>query len=237
MNPLVVANWKMNPSSLAEAKDLFGAIEKGVSDINNTEVVICPPFPYVSEMQNIKRKIKIGSQNCFWEDNGAFTGEISPKMLKDLGIEYVIVGHSERRKYLQETDEMINKKIRAALYANLKPILCIGESAEEKEGGRTKDVILAQLRQDLDGISEALIIAYEPVWAVGTGMACVVSDAKEANLFLRDNTQNSILLYGGSVNGQNAKGYIADAGFQGLLVGGSSLYEEEFLKIIKSVDL
>jgi len=234
MKPLVIANWKMNPATLSEAKELFNSVAERTKDIKNVQVVICPPFLYLSTILNTKYDIKIGGQNCFWEEKGAFTGEVSAKQLSNLGCRYVVLGHSERRKYFNETDEMINKKITAALNEKLKPILCIGETESERKEGKTFDVLNNQLQKNLKEV-ENLIIAYEPVWAVGTGNSCAPDKAKEVLIFLRKVLKTSPILYGGSVNSQNARDYI-EVGFDGLLVGGASLNPLEFLKIIKSID-
>jgi len=221
MKSLIVANWKMNPSSLAEAKKLFDEIRK-------TNAVICPPFIYISAF----KYANLGAQDCSWEEKGAYTGAVSPQMLKDLGAKYVIVGHSERRNHFNETDEMINKKLKAALKTGLIPILCIGE----KKGENPETVISRQLEEDLSGISEKdlkeIIIAYEPVWAIGTGDFCEKPQAGKAREFIKGKLNNKVL-YGGSVNSQIAKDYI-DVGYDGLLVGGASLNAEEFIKIVKN---
>ncbi len=209
---LIVANWKMNPSSLAEARKLFNLENKGTRRFKRVEVVICPPFIYLPVL-----KAK-GAQDCFWEEKGAFTGEVSAKMLKDFGVKYVILGHSERRKYQKETDETINKKIKAVISAGLKPILCVAN--------------LSQLEKSSKDISEEIIVAYEPVFAIGTGKPCEPLMAKK----MRDKIDYSRVLYGGSVNSQNARDYIEKAGFQGLLVGGASLNPAEFIKIIQSIN-
>jgi len=201
MKPLIVANWKMNPATLEEAKLLFNRVK-------DTGAIICPPFVYLSALK------ANGAQDCFWEGGGAYTGEISPSMLKNMGVEYVIVGHSERRKYFKETNEMIEKKLQAALGAGLKPILCIDK--------------ISQLPADLD---KEVIVAYEPLFAIGTGKACSPEKAKK----MRDSIKHTTVLYGGSVNSQNAKDYIYQAGFQGLLVGGASLNPKEFIDIVKNV--
>jgi triosephosphate isomerase len=247
---LIVANWKMNPQSLKEAKKLFNSVKnwlKRYSNVlKNIRIIICPPFVYLpnfspltSNSQHLTSNIYLGAQDLFWEEKGAFTGEISPRMLKNLGVEYVIVGHSERRKILEETDEMINKKLKAAIRAKLKPILCIGEKRREV-GSRKYEEIKNQLKKALKGIPnsffqlpDSLIIAYEPVWAIGTGNPCKPEDAKEVLLFLRKILKFPIL-YGGSVNSKIAKDYI-EVGFDGLLVGGASLDPKEFIEIIKSV--
>jgi len=246
MKPLIVANWKMNPATLAEAKRLFDSIKRGIKNVKNAEIVICPPFVYLSALESeIMRPsfaISFGGQSCFWEEKGAFTGEVSPKMLKDLGCDYVILGHSERRKYLKETDEMINKKIKAALKSDLTPILCIENISQLKKG--TKDLLRKEQKK--------LIIAYEPVFAIGTGKPCIPEKAKEMKTAIKkiigeeDKSSSSpfvaarvnediSIIYGGSVNSQNATDYIKMAGFQGLLVGGASLDSEEFIKLAKNV--
>ncbi len=212
MKLLVVANWKCNPTTLKEAKFLFNAVGKGIKNFKNVEVVICPPFIY---LPFLKAK---GAQDCFWEEKGAYTGEISPVMLKNLGVEYVILGHSERRKYQGETDEIINKKLKAAISAGLKPILCVAN--------------LSQLGKSSKDISEEIIVAYEPVFAIGTGKPCPPEMAKK----MRDKIDYSRVLYGGSVNSQNAGNYIKEAGFKGLLIGGASLASKEFIEIVKRVD-
>lgn len=200
MKPLVVANWKMNPRTLAEAKKLFNAVK-------NSGAVICPPFVYLSSLR------ANGAQDVFYEQIGAFTGEISSVMLKNLGIKYVIIGHSERRKYQKETNKMIEKKIKAALKAGLKPILCIDK--------------ISQIPKNI----KPVILAFEPLSAIGTGKPYLVEKAKK----MRRRIKHPFVLYGGSVNSQNAADYIKKAGFQGLLVGGASLNAKEFTKIVKSV--
>ena len=242
MKNLIVANWKMNPVKLKEAEKLFDSINRGVKGIKNTEVVICPPFIYLSGLGS---KIRLGAQNCFWENKGAYTGEISPSMLKDLGCQYVIIGHSERRKYFQETDEMINKKIKAVLNSDLSVILCVGETEEEREQDKTEQILHQQIVTGLINIPLAktsqLVIAYEPIWAIGTGNACDSEEAQKTGLLIRkivSKTYNFAvskkmrILYGGSVKSNNAASYLKEAGFQGLLVGGASLDPKEFLKII-----
>ena len=212
MKPFIVANWKMNPISLAKAKQLFNEIKK-------TKAIICPPFVYLSALRTS------GAQDCFWENQGAFTGEVSPKQLKDFGCKYVLIGHSERRKYQGETEEMINKKLKAVLEVNLRPILCI-----EK---------ISQIKRDINGISKEklgeIILAYEPVWAIGSGKACGISVARKMNSAIRKILKKNILLYGGSVNSQNVKGFIKEAGFQGVLIGKASLNAKEFIKIVESI--
>ena len=226
MKPLIVANWKMNPQNLQGAKLLFDSVANGIKNLKNVEIVICPPFLYILNLKSQILNLKLGAQDCFWEEKGAFTGEVSPKMLKDLGCDYVILGHSERRKYLKETDEMINKKIKTALKSDLTPILCIENISQLKK--RTKDLLRKEQKK--------LIIAYEPVFAIGTGKPCTPEKAKEMKTAIKKIIDKDIpIIYGGSVNSQNATDYIKMAGFQGLLVGGASLDSEEFIKLAKNV--
>ena len=250
MKLLIVANWKMNPQTLGEARRNFDLIKKAAKKIKGVEVIVCPPFVFLPVLTP-KGNVKLGGQDCFWvKEKGAFTGEISPLMLKNLGCQYVILGHSERRIYFGETDEMINKKIKAALEIKLNPILCIGETAEEKEEGKTLGVLRNQLREGLKSISSLELrspnfnIAYEPVWAIGTGNPCEIDEAMSAvisirkilaKLYSRSISQGIRILYGGSVDVKNAAGYIKEARMDGLLVGGVSLDPKEFLKIIEFV--
>lgn len=228
MKNIIIANWKMNPLTLEEAEKLFQGVEKGIGNINKTEVVICPPFIYLPGFKSQVSGLKLGAQDCYSQEKGAFTGEVSPLMLKNIGCDYVIIGHSERRKYQKESDDMINEKIKAVLKADLKPILCIDN--------------IDQIKKDIEGLSQEdiknLAVAYEPIWAIGTGKACEIPEAQEMNVFIKNILGKEMpILYGGSVNSQNAEGYIKEAGFQGLLVGGVSLKPEEFVEIIKKVDL
>jgi len=244
MSIYIIANWKCNPTNLRDAKNLFDSIKKGIKDNKKTEVIICPPFVYLSVLKASKN-IKLGSQDLFWQEKGAFTGEISPLMLKDLGCEYAILGHSERRQYFGETDEIINKKIKAAIAVKISPIFCIGETQEEKK--ETEQVLSRQIEKGLADLTtkdmENVIIAYEPVWAIGSGNPCQSDQAKEINLLIHRIitriyssaiSENMPVLYGGSVNSQNAVSYLKEGGFQGLLVGGASLKAEEFIKIVGS---
>lgn len=203
MKPLIVANWKMNPLTLKEAKALFGRVK-------NSGGIICPPFVYLSVLR------ASGAQDVSWEEKGAFTGETSPLMLKNLGVKYAIIGHSERRKYQKETNETVEKKLKAALRAGLKPILCVDK--------------ISQIPRNVKG----LIIAYEPLFAIGTGQACSPQRAKKMRLAINKVVPRTPVLYGGSVNSQNARSYVKEAGFQGLLVGGASLKAKEFIDIIKN---
>ncbi len=235
MENLIVANWKMNPSSQKEAKEIFDAIRDGVKGLNS-EVVICPPAVYLYASRFGEGIISMGAQNVFFEEKGAFTGEISPVMVKDLGVEYVIIGHSERRKYFGETDEFINKKIKKSLEAGLKIIFCIGETEQERNSGKKNEVLERQIKMGLDGVNdfENINIAYEPVWAIGTGKNCGIEETKEAIEFIKGFFTGRIL-YGGSVKSDNSGEYIKEAGANGLLVGGASLKADEFVKIVESV--
>ena len=247
MKTLIVANWKMNPSTLEGAKLLFEAVKKEVKNIKKVEIVICPPFPYLPILNNgsptsiTTSIIRLRGQDCFWEEKGAFTGEVSPKMLKDLGCKYVIIGHSERRRYFEETDEMINKKIKAALKVGLRPILCIEKISQIRKHQRSvKMNEVHRLKKGIKGIIKKdlkkIILAYEPVFAIGTGKPCSIEKAKKMRLLiLRNLNKNLPVLYGGSVNSQNARDYIEKAKFQGLLVGGTSLNAQEFIKLVKNV--
>ena len=237
---LIVANWKMNPSTEKEARELFDAVKNGVKNTKNAEVVICPPFIYLPLLQGLS----LGAQNISFKEKGAFTGEVSPKQIKDLGVEYVIVGHSEARKNLNETNEIINKKLKEALTAKLKPILCVGE----QEGEDKLVVLEEQLTRALHGIVNLkskilnLVIAYEPVWAIGTGKNCSVEETIQSVLLIKkiiakinkDLVDGVKILYGGSVNSINAGSYLAETNIDGLLVGGASLNAGEFIKIVKS---
>jgi len=242
---LIVANWKMNPSTEKEAKELFTKVQNGIKDIKNVEVVICPPFVYVLCFKFHVSGLALGAQNVFYKESGAFTGEISPSQLKDLKVEYVILGHSEARLYLNETDEIINKKIKVSLAENLKPILCIGE----KEGEDKEKVLELQIKEGLKEVSEKdlnnVVIAYEPVWAIGNGKNCSVKETLNSTLFIKkiitdlyskEIANELIILYGGSVNSENSAGYLKNGEVSGLLVGGASLKPEDFIKIVKSAE-
>lgn len=256
MKMLIVANWKMNPVTLEEAERLFDSISKEIKGLGQESIVICPPFIYLQQLLTSvnSKKIAFGGQDCFYQEKGAFTGEISPLMLKTLGCQYVIIGHSERKKYFQETDEIVNKKLQLVLKNRLKPILCIGEQARDAFDSQGKSVnemslvVGEQLERALSGISSGRIIdvaiAYEPVWAIGTGIPCLSDDAMKAALFIRKILTNlynrSIadrvsILYGGSVASYNVIDYTKAAGMNGVLVGGASLNATEFIKIVKKV--
>ncbi len=239
MKPLIVANWKCNPKSLSEAKEL---LEKVINGINEEEVVICPPSVFINSL--IDNRISFGAQNCF-EKEGAFTGENSISMLEDSGVKYVILGHSERRNIFKETNEEINSKLIKVLESKIIPILCIGEKREEREEGKTFEVLSEQLDICLDNVScpEKIILAYEPIWAIGTGKFAEIKDIKEVRAFIKEFLTKKFnqevsdiikILYGGSVDSSNVNSYITEAQMDGVLVGGASLKADEFLKLIKS---
>jgi triosephosphate isomerase len=243
MKPLIIANWKMNPVSLEEAKSLFSALGEPTSGWNkrSVEVVICPPFAWLAEgrQQATEGGFTLGAQDVFYEDKGAFTGEISPEMLKSSNVDYVIIGHSERRKNFGETDEIVNKKIKKALEAGLKIIFCIGETEEERKAGKKNEVLQRQIQEGLKDVIDIkdVNVAYEPVWAIGTGNNCEVEETKETIEFIKKFVlKDTRVLYGGSVKSENSGNYVKDAGADGLLVGGASLDAEEFVKIVKSAE-
>ena len=241
---MIAGNWKMN-TTLSEATELVKAMRAGLDQIDNVDKVICPPFISLAVVGELIKgsSIKLGAQNVYFEEKGAYTGEISPLMLADQ-CEFVIIGHSERRQYFNETGEIVNKKIVAALKAGLKPILCIGEKLEENEAGRTEEMVTEQLRSSLAKIAylNGLVIAYEPVWAIGTGKAATGKQANEtiglirrniAKLYNKEIAQNMRILYGGSVTAANTAEFINQPEIDGALVGGASLKATEFLSIVK----
>ena len=242
--PIIAGNWKMN-TTVSEATELVKAMRAGLDQIDNVDKVICPPFISLASVGELTKgsSIKLGAQNVYFEEKGAYTGEISPLMLADQ-CEFVIIGHSERRQYFNETGEIVNKKIVAALKVGLKPILCIGERLEENEAGRTEEVVTEQLRSSLAEIAylNGLVVAYEPVWAIGTGRAATGEQANEtiglirrniAKLYDKETAQNMRILYGGSVTAANTAEFINQPEIDGALVGGASLKASEFLSIVK----
>lgn len=242
---VIAGNWKMNmlPNEAIEYIEKFSEL---VKDSEN-EVILCVPYTDLFYcLLNVQgTNIKIGAQNVHFEDKGAYTGEVSAKMLKSIGVEYVIIGHSERRQYFAETDEIVNKKIKAALSNGLKPIVCVGESLEQKEQGLTENIIRAQTKAALEGITENelenIIIAYEPIWAIGTGKTATSEDANNSikairdeilKLYGNDASEKIIIQYGGSVKSGNAKELFETSDIDGGLVGGASLVPDEFAKIV-----
>jgi triosephosphate isomerase len=245
--PLVVGNWKMH-GTVAEAKPLATGVRDGVRRVRGVEVAVCPPFTALAAVADLVRDtaVALGAQNCHWDAQGAHTGEISVAMLAELGCRYVILGHSERRKEMGETDDLINRKMAAVLGRGLTPILCVGETAEERRQGLTFTTVEGQLRAGLAGIApEAIgttVLAYEPVWAIGTGQNATPAQASEVHGYLRgllselttkETAQAIRILYGGSVKADNAADLIAAPDIDGALVGGASLKAGDFVGIAK----
>jgi len=244
-NKVIAGNWKMN-KNIPETAELVSGIKNG-SIPAGVEVIICPPFTSLETASTLIKgtEIKLGAQNMYFEESGAYTGEISAEMLKSAGCQYVILGHSERRVIFKETDEVINKKIKKALSSGLKPIFCVGESLEEREKDITKNVIETQVTGGLSGVSaddmSKIIIAYEPVWAIGTGKTASPAQAEEVHAFIRalieklysKSVANAIIIqYGGSVKPDNAKELLGQADIDGALVGGACLKADSFLGIV-----
>ncbi|MFC1870826.1 triose-phosphate isomerase [Chloroflexota bacterium] len=240
--PMIAGNWKMN-TTVGDALKLTGELLSGLNKVNNVEKVICPPFVSLATVADLIKDspLKMGAQNMYFEAKGAYTGEISPLMIAGL-CEYVIIGHSERRQYFHETGEIVNKKVNAALAAGLKPILCVGENLEDNELGKTEEVVSEQLNSSLAGIelSDRLVIAYEPIWAIGTGRAANGEQANETIGFIRRSISrmsgNQIaaivrILYGGSVAAANTIEFMQQPEIDGALVGGASLKAVEFVSI------
>lgn len=242
---VIAGNWKMNmlPN---EAMAFIEQLTPLVKDTKH-EVILCVPYTdlFYSLLTAQGTNIKIGAQNMHWEEKGAYTGEVSGKMLKSIQVEYVIIGHSERRQYFAETDETVNKKIKAALQNELKPIVCVGETLEQREAGEAQNIIKTQTKLALAGLSKQqmqnVMIAYEPIWAIGTGKTATSNDANEvikairkqiSELYGEEVAQNTIILYGGSVKPENSKELFSTSDIDGGLVGGASLNVEDFEKII-----
>jgi len=246
---VIAGNWKMN-NNLSESQNLITKLISGLSiEKINCDVIICPPFTSLSEAGSLIKNtvIKLGAQNMYFEENGAFTGEVSASMLKSAGCEYVILGHSERRTIFGENDQMINKKIKKVLSSDLKPIFCVGETLQEREGNVTKDVIKRQVTEGLKDISandmDRIIIAYEPIWAIGTGRTATPEQAEEVHAFIRNMVsklysksvaESLVIQYGGSVKPENAKELLSQKDIDGSLVGGACLKADSFISIIKA---
>jgi triosephosphate isomerase len=242
--PFIAGNWKMN-TTVAEAEKLVFEMLDKMDRIEGVEKVVCPPFVSLVAISMMLEgsSIKLGAQNMYFETKGAYTGEISPLMLREL-CEFVILGHSERRWYFGETDEIVNKKVKAALANRLKPILCVGERLAENEAGKTEEVVNRQVTEALNGMEPVrdLVIAYEPVWAIGTGKAASGKQATATIQFIRDVVaklwnkniaQDLRILYGGSVTSANIAEFISHPEIDGALVGGASLKAEEFVSIVE----
>ena len=242
---LIAGNWKMH-KTVPEAIELVRELKELTADVDDRDILVCPPFtalyPVGRELQGTN--IALGGQNMFYEEQGAFTGEISPIMLKDVGCSYVILGHSERRHIFGETDELINRKVLSAAEHGLTPILCVGEKIEERESGETEKVVERQVKEGLRGFNpeNEFVIAYEPVWAIGTGKTATPELAQEVHAFIREilselfgkeKAEKTRILYGGSVKPENAKGLLEMPDIDGALVGGASLKADSFAKIVK----
>ncbi|GAA4001069.1 triose-phosphate isomerase [Hymenobacter fastidiosus] len=249
---LVAGNWKMNltyQDGLALVSEITHMVADEVSGAN-VEVVICPPFPLLHSVGRLLTeggRIHLGAQNCHQQDSGAFTGEVSARLLQSVGVEYVILGHSERRQYFHEDDALLSQKLKAVLAAGLKPIFCVGETLETREAGETFSHLGKQLKDGLFHLSneefDQVTIAYEPIWAIGTGKTATSAQAQEVHAFIREQiaraydaeaAQNTTILYGGSANAQNARELFSQPDVDGGLIGGAALKSRDFTEIIKS---
>jgi triosephosphate isomerase len=249
--PFMAGNWKMNKTT-GEAIDLVRELKAAISGVKGVEVAVAPPFTalYAVCKELEGSSIRLAAQNLYWEEKGAFTGEVSPLMLKEVGCHYVIIGHSERRQFFGETDETANRRIKAALAQGLKVIFCIGETLREREEGKTFSVIERQVEDGLKNLSdkemENIVIAYEPIWAIGTGKTATPGQAEEVHRFIRGKIEKLYsqevseeirIQYGGSVTPENIKGLMEQANIDGALVGGASLKAESFSKIVRFKEL
>jgi triosephosphate isomerase len=245
---IIAGNWKMN-KTVAEALDLVAGIKRDLSNVKEVDIVVCPPFTALSEVSKaiLNTNIRLGAQNMNEHQGGAYTGEIAAGMLKEFSVRYVVLGHSERRQYQRETDELISKKARAAHGASLKPIVCVGETLAEREAGKTEKVLDTQVRGSLAGLAkeqmEETVVAYEPVWAIGTGKTASTAQAQEAHLFIRrllgeifgETVARKVRIqYGGSVKPSNARELMSQPDVDGALVGGASLEVRSFADIVKN---
>ena len=250
--PFIAGNWKMH-KTVADARQLVSELIPGLQAVEGVDKVLCPPFTSIVPVAALLEgtDIGLGAQNMHWEASGAYTGEISPLMLSEF-CQFVIVGHSERRAYFGETNETVNKKIKAALANGLTPILCVGETLEENEAERTAEVVSTELKEGLKGLediftaenADSIVIAYEPIWAIGTGLAATPEDASAviteiirptlSELFGFTFSEKVRVLYGGSVKASNAKEFFSESAIDGALVGGASLKSEEFIEIVRA---
>ncbi len=245
---IIAGNWKMNKTA-AEGKALVDELIPLVSDVTACEVVVCPTFTTLSAVVEACKgtNVKVGAQNISWAESGAFTGEISAAMLKEIGVEFVIIGHSERRQYFGETDETVNMRTKAALAAGLKPIVCIGELLEERESGKTEEVLDCQVRNGLAGLTAEdmanTVVAYEPVWAIGTGKTATPEMAQETQAFVRkvvadmfgcEIAEGLRIQYGGSMKPENSAELVAQPDIDGGLIGGASLKADSFAQLVKN---
>ena len=244
--PIIAGNWKLN-KKVSDAVDLTSELAKLVKNITDVEIVVAPVFTALYNVYNVinSSNIQLAAQDLYWEDSGAFTGEVSAPMLKDVGCDYVIIGHSERRQYFGETNETVNQKVKAALSHDLKPIICVGELLEEREDGKTESVIEDHVKGGIVDLTESemesCVIAYEPVWAIGTGKTATPDQAQEVHSFIRDILTNCYsenlasqirIQYGGSVKPENAAELMSQKDVDGALVGGASLDAQSFAEIV-----
>jgi len=243
---IIAGNWKMN-KTLREGQELAIALRRELYQIEDVDIVVCPPYTLLAYLADALEtsNILIGAQDVYWQDEGAFTGEVSPVMLKDIGCKFVIIGHSERRAYFGETNESVNNKIKASLRHDLTPIVCVGETLSERESGQTFKVLDDHIENGLKGITDTdilkIVIAYEPVWAIGTGKTATSQQAQEAQKYIRDllrKMYNDIadtvrIQYGGSVKPENITELMREPDVDGALVGGASLKVETFVEIVK----
>ena len=246
---IVAANWKMNMTQ-AESARFVESFLRGVGEITDVDVVIIPPFTAIAKVTEAlgnAQNMKVGAQNMYWEKNGPFTGEISAALLRDLFVHYVVLGHSERRTLFGETDEIVNRKVRAAHAAGLRPIVCVGETLEQRDKGNVEKILAIQLRGSLAGLNpkelQETVIAYEPVWAIGTGRNATPAQAQEAHAFIRHTlgeiadkptAERMRIQYGGSVKPENARELMSQPDIDGALVGGASLDPRSFAQIVKA---
>jgi triosephosphate isomerase len=245
--PFIAGNWKLH-KTVPEAIDLVKKLDEASAGLGKVQLVVIPPFTALREVSRILQgsPIQVGAQNLYWEDQGAYTGEVSAPMIKDAGCTCAVIGHSERRQYFGETNETVNKKIKAALTHGLAPIMCIGESLEEREDGKTIAKVEAQIAEGLDGLEtedvRRIVIAYEPIWAIGTGLTATADQAQEVHGFIRESLSEkhgkdvascAIILYGGSVKPENTFSLLSEKDINGALVGGASLKADSFIGIAK----
>ena len=242
--PIIAGNWKMN-KTIAEALDFVDGVKDRVNN-DNVEAVICAPFLALKDLKEATKgtNIKIGAQNMHFEESGAFTGEVAPAMLKEIGIDYVVIGHSERREYFNETDETVNKKVLKALEVGINPILCCGETLEQRESGKTKDVCKVQVEKGLANVAKEdlakVVIAYEPIWAIGTGKTATAEDANDVIAYIREvvaslygELANEVRIqYGGSVKPSNVSEIMGQSDIDGALVGGASLAADDYVELV-----
>jgi len=247
---IIAGNWKMNKTG-TEAASFARDLKIKTLNINKTEIIVCPPYIAIVPVYEILKqsRVKIGAQNVHWETSGAFTGEVSAEMIEQAGCKYVIIGHSERRQYFGETDQSVNKKIMQTLTTSLSPIVCVGETLQQREAGKTNDVVKVQIAEGLAGLSidqmKRLVLAYEPVWAIGTGVTATPAQAEEVHHFIRDLLADLFspqianatqILYGGSVKPDNVKELLSQDNIDGGLIGGASLKVDSFVEMIQATE-